>query len=133
MIKPQVYKKIFNLQVRELFIISEKISLISENIGDGLALEIGPGSGLVSTAFSKWSKNPVISADINPECAKCTAKMAEINKVSLDSIIDNAAKSLKRNIFDFVLLNPPYVVTTSEELYESQLKRGYFEIIGHII
>ena len=59
--------------------------------------------------------------------------MAEINKVSLDSIIDNAAKSLKRNIFDFVLLNPPYVVTTSEELYESQLKRGYFEIIGHII
>ena len=87
-------------------------------------MEIGPGSGLVSTAFSKWSKNPVVTVDINPDCSTCTTEMGEKNSVTLDSIVDNAGRSLKRNKFDFVLLNPPYVVTTSEELLMSQRNKG---------
>ena len=56
-------------------------------------------------------------------CSGCTLKSAEKNSVTVDCAVDNSGKSLRAGKFDYVLLNPPYVVTTSEELRESQKKQ----------
>ena len=60
------------------------------------------------------------SLDINELCSECTSKNAKKNNSLVDGAVDNAGSCLRTGLFDFVLLNPPYVVTTSEELHKSQ-------------
>lgn len=86
----------------------------------GLAVEIGSGSGVISCAFASWTRSYVLSLDINELCSECTSKNGKKNNSLVDSAVDNAGSCLRTGQFDFVLLNPPYVVTTSEELHKSQ-------------
>jgi release factor glutamine methyltransferase len=89
----------------------------------GLAVEIGSGSGVISCAFASWTRSFVLALDINELCSECTSKNAEKNGATVDCAVDNSGKSLRAGNFDYVLLNPPYVVTTSEELQDSQKKQ----------
>ena len=60
------------------------------------------------------------SLDINELCSECTSKNAKKNNSLVDGAVDNAGSCLRTGLFDFVLQNPPFVVTTSEELHKSQ-------------
>ena len=47
------------------------------------------------------------------------------NKTVVDIIVDDAGRSFREAVFDFVLINPPYVVTSQHELESSQSKKGF--------
>ena len=53
--------------------------------------------------------------------AECTQKLFENNSCQKsDVILSRSGIDLRSSVFDVVLINPPYVVTSSDELAESQ-------------
>ena len=60
-------------------------------------------------------------SDINPRALECCGKVAKINNNDIRLTDDTDALDEK---FTAVLFNPPYVVTSSEELNEAQKNRG---------
>ena len=86
----------------------------------GFGVELGCGSGLVSTALKKWTGLEILLIDINPKAIECSQLMLESNKISGDLALSRSGINLRANIADFILINPPYVVTSNEELIESQ-------------
>merc|ERR1712130_566370 len=107
----------------DTFVFLDGIERELDGLPAGLGLEIGCGSGLVSVAFSKWLKCPVIASDINVSAAECASKMSLDNQTAVDCCVDDVAKAFRSNLFDFILINPPYVVTSSDELNQSQTKK----------
>ncbi|KAI9091832.1 S-adenosyl-L-methionine-dependent methyltransferase [Phlyctochytrium arcticum] len=89
-----------------------------------LVLEIGSGSGIVSTFLAsllQTKKCPVFSmaTDLNSKACTTTVKTAQHNSVQIDAVnghlVAPLADRLQRNV-DVLVFNPPYVVTESEEV-----------------
>lgn len=79
-------------------------------------LEIGSGSGVIITAFGMaFPKTFCMSTDVNFKACIMSKQTADYNKVALDTVVMDLASSLRDNIFDIIIFNPPYVVTESEE------------------
>ncbi|XP_075569116.1 methyltransferase HEMK2 [Pelecanus crispus] len=90
--------------------------------GVDICLEIGSGSGVVSTFLASsiiGSSALYICTDINPMAAYCTLETALLNNVHLQPVITDLVKGLSPGLngkVDLLLFNPPYVVTPSEEV-----------------
>ncbi|NXX75785.1 HEMK2 methyltransferase, partial [Urocolius indicus] len=90
--------------------------------GVEICLEIGSGSGVVSTFLASsiiGSSALYLCTDINPMAAYCTQETALLNNVHLQPVITDLVKGLSPRLngnVDLLLFNPPYVVTPSEEV-----------------
>jgi len=93
------------------------------------ALEVGPGSGIISTALANLTVNEnndkklcfVFSCDINSSACIATRRTALHNSASgnLEVLRCNLMESIKDRLLheiDLVVCNPPYVVTSDDEL-----------------
>lgn len=92
-----------------------------KRIKPGIVLEIGSGSGLVTTFVSTIvGKSALyICTDKNPSASLCTLETGIKNGVQITSIITSFIDGLLpwlENKVDVLLFNPPYVVTPSEEI-----------------
>jgi len=97
-----------------------------------LALEVGCGSGIISTAVAKskilGGRVPcVIATDINPHAGLLTQETAEVNHI-YDSrvqaiLMDGASSAWKcfREPFDLIICNPPYVPVLPDENMEDKI------------
>ncbi|XP_038274559.1 methyltransferase N6AMT1 isoform X1 [Dermochelys coriacea] len=88
--------------------------------GVGISLEVGSGSGVVSTFLASivGPSALYICTDINPIAAFCTLETAVLNKVHIHPVITDLVTGLLPRLsgkVDLLLFNPPYVVTSSEE------------------
>ncbi|NWY51103.1 HEMK2 methyltransferase, partial [Chionis minor] len=99
--------------------------------GVDICLEIGSGSGVVSTflASSIIGSNALyICTDINPAAAYCTLETALLNNVHLQPVITDLVKGLSPRLngkVDLLLFNPPYVVTPSEEVQSHGIEASW--------
>ncbi|XP_035171455.1 methyltransferase N6AMT1 isoform X1 [Oxyura jamaicensis] len=89
--------------------------------GIAICLEIGSGSGVVSTFLASiiGSSALYLCTDINPMAAYCTLETALLNNVHLQPVITDLVSGLSPRLngkVDLLLFNPPYVVTPSEEV-----------------
>ncbi|ALC39088.1 CG9960 [Drosophila busckii] len=96
-----------------------------EKLQPCLCLEIGSGSGVLITALAKrLSHNTLcLATDINPRACIATKRTALHNGARVDSMRNNLASAIRKRCIDLLLFNPPYVVTSDEEL-ESQRLTG---------
>ncbi|MDP3396527.1 MAG: class I SAM-dependent methyltransferase [Methanoregula sp.] len=76
-------------------------------------LEIGTGSGLISSELAKVSD--VVATDINPHAALC-ASCSGVNVVQSDLFAGI------RGTFSLILFNPPYLPTQPEERIDDWLE-----------
>ncbi|BFF94832.1 methyltransferase N6AMT1 [Drosophila madeirensis] len=83
-----------------------------------LCVEIGSGSGIIITALSKQLANTslCLATDINLKACDATRRTARHNEARVDSLRCNLADVLRKRSVDVLLFNPPYVVTSDEEL-----------------
>ncbi len=78
---------------------------------DGMrVLEIGTGTGFVSSVLLANANVELTATDINPHAAKC-AKSNGIEVIWTDMFDGLKAKSC----FDIVIFNPPYLPTSDDE------------------
>lgn len=62
----------------------------------GTVLDVGSGSGLVTSAIALWSNAHVLGIDIVPECVEATLLSAKLNGV------EEAVSAAQSNVLDFV-------------------------------
>ncbi|OQV23499.1 putative HemK methyltransferase family member 2 [Hypsibius exemplaris] len=97
-----------------------------------ICLEIGCGSGIISTFICQnlhgLSECFMLCVDINPSAVQATQATfaGNINRKSavFDTVLGNLATGLlpvSHGTVDLILFNPPYVVTTTEELETGDL------------
>ncbi|KZC08371.1 PREDICTED: hemK methyltransferase family member 2 [Dufourea novaeangliae] len=89
-------------------------------------LEIGSGSGVVITALAmalnKYCRPFHLAIDINGSACQVTKKTGKLNSVELDVVQMDLLSCICSNcIFDIVVFNPPYVVTSDEEISDGRL------------
>lgn len=92
-----------------------------QGIKPEIVLEIGSGSGLVTTFIAQIIGNSAsyYCTDRNPSASLCTQETGRINSVHLSSITTNFVDGLLpriKNGVDILLFNPPYVVTPTKEI-----------------
>ncbi|XP_013107653.2 methyltransferase N6AMT1 [Stomoxys calcitrans] len=86
-----------------------------------VCLEIGPGSGIIITALSKRLQNSFCFAcDINRTACQVTKRTAARNNVQVECIVGNLVDAFKSNKVDLLIFNPPYVVTSDDEVLSSE-------------
>ena len=99
----------------------------------GTILEIGVGSGAVITSFymllSKFDhpmqKLTFFGTDINTKALDCAKRVSEINQAKVEfRECEFADESFADKSVSIVIFNPPYVVTSEEELKEAQEKKA---------
>lgn len=92
------------------FTISTKILLDyldNENLSDKTLLELGCGSGIIST-FSAYEGANVLASDINRHAIENALLNAEKNKVKIKTINSNLFQEIPQQEFDYIIINPPY-------------------------
>lgn len=96
-----------------------------------LCLEVGSGSGVISTAIARLlgSSSYTIATDLNPFACQVTHQTAEANKCHVSCIQMDLDSMLRlNNSIDLLLFNPPYVVTTSEELKQPGVDGSFLHL-----
>ncbi|XP_076818823.1 methyltransferase HEMK2-like [Clavelina lepadiformis] len=86
-----------------------------------VALEVGCGSGVVSTFLFKilGASTTYLCTDKNSEAAACCHVTADLNQAPLNIVTTDLVTGLLprlENSCDILLFNPPYVVTPSDEI-----------------
>ena len=70
-------------------------------------LELGAGSGLISIAAAK--KGAIVTAsDINQQALQALQQNAENNHVEIRIIYSDLFEALAGNVFDYIIINPPF-------------------------
>lgn len=93
------------------------LDFIENELRPNVCLEIGPGSGIIITALSKKLRDSLcIACDINPHACRVTKQTSSKNETQVDCIQGNLVDAFKSKVVDLLVFNPPYVVTSDEEL-----------------
>ncbi|XP_037805562.1 methyltransferase N6AMT1 [Lucilia sericata] len=94
------------------------LDFIEHKLNPTVCLEIGPGSGVIITALSKrlTCNTLCLACDINPYACQVTKRTALRNATRVDCIRGNLVDALNTQKIDLLIFNPPYVVTSDEEL-----------------
>ncbi len=100
-ILPQVYEP-----SEDSFLLAE--AALSEINDSEWILDVGCGSGIISTVIKANTRAVVIGIDINPHAAKCTKE----NGVE---VIRGDLLNCIKGRFDVILFNPPYLPTGKRE------------------
>ncbi len=95
-----------------------------------ICLEIGSGSGIVSTFLARFLPyQPLcLCTDINPAAALVTKRTGIQNGVRLEPMLTDLVAALLPRIrgqVDVLLFNPPYVVTPPEEVGSSGIEASW--------
>ncbi|EDW03309.1 methyltransferase N6AMT1 [Drosophila grimshawi] len=98
------------------------LEFLEKQLQPRLCVEIGSGSGVIITALAKRLSHAAhcLATDINPRACEATRRTASRNGAKLDSVRCNLTNGLRRRCVDLLLFNPPYVVTSDEELLHQQ-------------
>jgi len=114
--------------------------LESIELKDKTLLELGAGTGLISI-FAANQNAKVKATDINSVAIKNIKLNAEMNKVELNILRSDLFDNIPKQIFDFIIINPPYFPkdpkTESEQAWfcgsDFQFFRKLFKQIGDYI
>ncbi|SAM01838.1 hypothetical protein [Absidia glauca] len=92
-----------------------------QSLQPSICLEIGSGSGCVTTFLAKVLHQPALclTTDLNHHACQITKRTGMQNGVAIDTVrtnlVDAIMPRLKQKI-DVLCFNPPYVVTPTEEV-----------------
>ncbi len=96
--------------------------ILRENLKNKVCLDIGCGSGIQTKAMLVAGAQKVFAVDINPSALLATQKIAVAQKERVRLIESDLFSSLKKELFDFIVFNPPYL--PSEEIKWRDLDGG---------
>lgn len=101
-VMPGVFHPGFFFSTKLLIEYISKIDLKDKNV-----LELGAGSGLISIYCARQNAK-VTASDINPTAIKNIIKNSVLNDVKLEVIESDLFDKIKPQLFDYIIINPPY-------------------------
>ncbi len=122
---PDVFYPIFTISTKLLMDFIEQFDLKGKSF-----LELGCGTGMISTLAAKNGAK-VIASDINPAAIENVKLNLKSNGVSLQPILSDLFKEILPQIFDYIIINPPYYpinpLTKAEEAWYCGSNFEYFK------
>lgn len=106
-VNPQVFHPQFTISTKVLLNF-----LSQENFSHKTLLELGCGSGIISTFAAKNGAAKVIASDINPLAIKNAIINAAGNGVTIETIHSDLFQKIPQQTFDYIIINPPYYPKT---------------------
>jgi release factor glutamine methyltransferase len=85
---------------------------------DERVLEVGTGSGYVAARVSEETGASVVGSDINPEACR------RAREEGVEAVRGNLADPFRRDSFDVVCFNPPYLPTPPEQEWDDPLEHA---------
>ena len=96
----------------ETELLIDKAYEILKNIQNPKIIEIGTGSGIISTILAKKLKNlSVIAVDINPKALQLASQNAKKHNVEgqIKFVLSDLLSAVDDDMFDMIVSNPPYI------------------------
>lgn len=84
-----------------------------------LSVEIGSGSGVLSSALAEILENVTFATDINIDACRATVQTSKLNHQQVETCTMDLLNQFRSNLFDIILFNPPYVPTIESEISNS--------------
>ena len=99
------------------FFFEEFLRTNSNTITPESALEIGCGSGILTTIISKLAKTVVLATDINPEATTAARNLAsEKGITNIDFLVSDLFEKIPNDRkFDLIVWNMPYVPSQDQD------------------
>lgn len=106
--------------------LEKDLEFLRNELKPKVCLEIGSGSGIIITSVAKYVGNCLcLSTDLNAIACSVTKRTAANNPpAKVDTVQMNLVDGIRPNSVDLLLFNPPYVVTSDEELFSSEMSGG---------
>ncbi len=95
-----------------------------------IVLDMGCGVG-IQAVFAAEKASQVLALDINPKAAKCARLNIRLNGLSdkVEVLVGDLFQPLKREKFDLIIFNPPYLPGKPKNL----LERAWIDSDGFLI
>ncbi len=105
----------------------KEYSSLKENNDSLRILELGTGSGIIAVSLAKEVKNlNIMATDISPGIIKIASDNARLHKVDdkINFFVGRFLEAIKekRNQFDFIVSNPPYLSESDWENAQTEIK-----------
>lgn len=102
---------------------AEDSRLLAEAVVDRIdaderVLEVGTGSGYVAARIAEETGARVVGSDINPEACR------RAREEGVEAVRGNLTDPFRRDSFDVVCFNPPYLPTPPEKEWEDPLEHA---------
>jgi release factor glutamine methyltransferase len=94
-----------------------------EEISDKSMLELGAGSGLISLVCVKRG-GKVTATDISPDAVDGMKENAASYRLSLNTIQSDLFDSIPAQVFDYIIINPPYYRGTAKSIEQQAWYAG---------
>jgi release factor glutamine methyltransferase len=92
---------------------------VVDRIGaDERVLEVGTGSGYVAARIAEKTGARVVGSDINPEACR------RAREAGIEAVRGNLTDPFRRDSFDVVCFNPPYLPTPPEREWSDPLEHA---------
>lgn len=106
--------------------LEKDLEYLTKELKPRVCLEIGSGSGIIITSVAKYVDACIcLSTDINAVACSVTKRTAANNPpAKVDTLQMNLVDGFRPNCIDLLIFNPPYVVTSDEELISSKMPEG---------
>ncbi|KAJ7494777.1 S-adenosyl-L-methionine-dependent methyltransferase [Mycena galericulata] len=130
-LRPEDYEHVYE-PAEDTFILLDALEQDAEELksmGPRISLEIGSGSGCVSSFLGSITGPSTVlylCTDINPHACKCSLATGRQNKVPLELVNASLAHPFLARLHksvDIILFNPPYVPTIHGEAFGAQNDR----------
>lgn len=95
-----------------------------QDLNPAILLEVGSGSGVVITALAKLlgGRTHCLAVDISTNACAVTQRTAVANGVKVQVVRSDLLNNLRQDhLIDVLVFNPPYVVTSSEEMLKEEV------------
>jgi len=124
-ILPTVFHPFFTISTKLLLFFVDTLKVDGKKL-----LELGCGTGMIS-CLAAANGGIVTATDINPKAVENARLNAERNHLKVDAFISDLFDNIPQQIFDFIIINPPYYpkdpLTSAEEAWFCGSEFEYFE------
>ncbi|KAI9204303.1 S-adenosyl-L-methionine-dependent methyltransferase [Polychytrium aggregatum] len=109
----------------------EKDYRFLETLDPLFCVEIGSGSGCATAFLGSMlgsRSRAFFCTDVNPKAASATIQTAQKNSVAVNAVLTDLTQALQPRLngqVDLLVFNPPYVVTTSDEVGSRSIEAAW--------
>jgi release factor glutamine methyltransferase len=104
-------------------VVEEAIKLLKDRNEKTKVLDLMTGSGIIAITLAKQTKAKVFASDISESALAVARKNAKTQKVKIKFIQSDVFKNMKKERFDLIISNPPYIPSKDILTLDDEVKK----------
>jgi release factor glutamine methyltransferase len=119
-----VDKKVLSPRPETEEVVEEVLKIIKKMDNKKLkVLDLMTGSGVIAITIAKKTECQIYASDISEQALEIAKRNAKSNKVKVNFIESDIVKNFKKQKFDIIISNPPYIPSQEILTLEDEVKK----------